>query len=421
MEMDVEWGGVSYSIEVPEGAGPGREITVQLPSLDEPLGGGSGVYGVADGKAPSCNMPHNPTCSVSQFAPPMEPSTHSRKFAERSCFNDGFTTSKDVLRDKPGHLSLREAAADHGHAANADLINLLRSLGQQPRSSEARNEPGAAAVLPVEPSEPLDRPGGRGSRGREWRRKSKLVREMLAVAGVPRHCLQQQHQPSPPSQPSQMSESPAVVTELVERIQQLEQDLDGARAASRYFGEAWLAEQERNEAVKSEIAAAEAEVVTELAATMRLPSLGPPSSLSPRPPSRPPTQKIVPTCSPRGDGDSNADSAGSTPRADGGAGSCAQPPPGQIFHTPLGVVTTRLEGQAEGSAVRRARPHSQKVYRGAAASRGSVEPRQVSQFQSRRGVRELSRATDASVDDPDAARLPAPSPRQDGPEQVQYL
>ena len=165
MEMDVEWGGVSYSIEVPEGAGPGREITVQLPSLDEPLGGGSGVYGVADGKAPSCNMPHNPTCSVSQFAPPMEPSTHSRKFAERSCFNDGFTTSKDVLRDKPGHLSLCEAAADHGHAANADLINLLRSLGQQPRSSEARNEPGAAAVLPVEPSEPLDRPGGRGAEG----------------------------------------------------------------------------------------------------------------------------------------------------------------------------------------------------------------------------------------------------------------
>ena len=35
MEMSVEWGGVSYSIAVPEGSGPGQEITVELPSLDE--------------------------------------------------------------------------------------------------------------------------------------------------------------------------------------------------------------------------------------------------------------------------------------------------------------------------------------------------------------------------------------------------
>ena len=35
MEMSVEWGGVSYSIAVPECAGPGQEITVELPSLDD--------------------------------------------------------------------------------------------------------------------------------------------------------------------------------------------------------------------------------------------------------------------------------------------------------------------------------------------------------------------------------------------------
>ena len=36
MDMAVEWGGVSYNIAVPEGVGPGQEITVELPSLDEP-------------------------------------------------------------------------------------------------------------------------------------------------------------------------------------------------------------------------------------------------------------------------------------------------------------------------------------------------------------------------------------------------
>jgi len=35
MDMAVEWGGASYSIVVPDGVGPGQEITVELPSLDD--------------------------------------------------------------------------------------------------------------------------------------------------------------------------------------------------------------------------------------------------------------------------------------------------------------------------------------------------------------------------------------------------
>ena len=35
MEMSVEWGGVNYNIAVPDGVGPGQEITVELPALED--------------------------------------------------------------------------------------------------------------------------------------------------------------------------------------------------------------------------------------------------------------------------------------------------------------------------------------------------------------------------------------------------